>query len=95
MQFDFKITTLRTSGNNLSQHKLCMALLGIRVARAETDLLKGFESLSYGKPYITFVILHKSRDGMGGIPIEVLSLSSSGSARCVAQGLQQGCTHIY
>lgn len=32
---------------------------------------------------------------MGGIPMEVLSLSSNGSASCVAQGLQQGCAHIY
>lgn len=51
-QFDFKITTLRTSGNNLPQHKLWMTHLGIRVARVETDLPKGFESLSYGKHYI-------------------------------------------
>lgn len=65
MQFDFKITTLGTSGNNLPQHKVCMALLGTWVARAETDLLKGFESLSYGKPYITFVILQKTEVGWG------------------------------
>lgn len=83
MQFDFKITTLRTSGNNLPQCKLRMALLG---TRAETDSLKGFESLSYGKPYMTLVNLHKSRGGMGGIPMELLSLSSNGSARCVEQG---------
>lgn len=44
-----------------------MALLGTRVARVGTDLLKGFESLSYGKHYITFVNLHKSRGGMGGV----------------------------
>lgn len=72
-----------------------MALLGTRVARAETDLLEGFESLSYGKHSITFVNLHKYRGGMGGIPMEVLILSSNGSVRRVAQGLQQGCAHIY
>lgn len=65
MQFDFKITTLTSSGNNLPQHKLWMALLGTRVARAETDLLKGFESLSYGEHNITLVNLHNSRGGMG------------------------------
>lgn len=57
--------------------------------------LKDFEPLSYGKPYITLVNLHKSRGGMGGIPMEVLILSSNGSARCIAQGLQQGCVDIY
>lgn len=31
----------------------------------ETDLPKGLESLNYGKHYITFLNLHKSRGGMG------------------------------
>lgn len=65
-QFDFRLTTLRTSGNHLPWHKLWLTHLGTRVARVETNLPTGFESLSYRKHYITFINLHKYGGGMRG-----------------------------